>query len=146
MKEETNMSSNSKLQSIFEENELSLRKVALNLDLNYNMLLKASKKPIVGVAYDPNFVNYDEVESYITKHIDINDIDWTSMKDSSEVSNMNLPSNITLGTHIKVRGDDEVYEVKLITPTHLCILPIEGSQPRVMSIPTFLHQSPKVVG
>jgi hypothetical protein len=140
------MSSNLNLKDIFEAHELSLRKVALNLDVNYNMLLKASKKPIIGQPYDPNVINYDEVAAYIAKKYNLNDIDWASMKDSSEVSNTNLPSHFNVGTTLKMRGDEDVYEVKLITPTHICILPIEGTQPRVMSISTFLHQSPKVVG
>ena len=140
------MSSNHNLKDIFEANELSLRKVALNLDVNYNMLLKASKKPIIGVMYDPNFINYDEVASYIARKCNLNDIDWSSMKDSSEVSSTNLPSHFDLGTTLTMRGEEDVYEVKLVTPTHICILPIEGTQPRVMSIPTFLHQSPKVAG
>lgn len=138
------MSSNHNLKAIFEENELSLRKVALNLDVNYNMLLKASKKPIIGQPYDPYVINYDEVASYIAKKCNLNDIDWASMKDSSEVSNTNLPSHFNVGTTLMMRGDENVYEVKLVTPTHICILPTEGTQPRVMSIPTFLHQSPKI--
>ena len=140
------MSSNSKLQAIFEANELSLRKVALNLDLNYNMLLKASKKPIIGQPYDPNYINYDEVEAYIGKKVAINDIDWESMKDSSEVSTTTLPTNLKLGTQLTIRGDEEVYEIKIITPTHVVIMGINNTQPRVMSIPTFLHQGPKEVG
>lgn len=140
------MSSNLNLKDIFEAHELSLRKVALNLDVNYNMLLKASKKPIIGIMYDPNFINYDEVAAYIAKKCNLNDIDWASMKDSPEVSATNLPSHFDLGTTLMMRGDEDVYEIKLITSTHICILPIEGTQPRVMSISTFLHQSPKVVG
>lgn len=139
------MSSNHNLKDIFESNELSLRKVALNLDLNYNMLLKASKKPIVGVAYDPNFVNYDEVASYIGNRMDITSIDWEAMKDSSEVSSTTLPTNFSIGTYITIRGEVDVFEIKLITATHICFIPINGTQPRVMSNATFLHQGPKEV-
>lgn len=133
-----------KLESAIKEQGISLRQVCLNLDINYNMVLKASKKPIVGVAYDPTFINYAEVEEYLKKHCNYDDIDWSTMKASSEVSNEKLPSEFTVGTLLSLRGDSEVYEVKLVTPTHICILPILGTQPRVLSIPTFLHQGPKV--
>ena len=137
-----------KLESIMKNSELSLRQISLNLDVNYNMLLKYSKKPIIGIPYDPTFVNYEEIERYLISKLTqetFDSIDWNSMKESSDVSNISLPSNITLGSRLRLRMDDNIYEVRLITSTHICILPIDGTQPRLFSIPTFIHQGPKVI-
>jgi hypothetical protein len=134
-----------KLETIMKDNELSLRQVSLNLDINYNMLLKAAKKPIIGIPYDPTFINYTEVETYIAKHCNLDDIDWSSMKDSSTVSNMKLPTNLEVGSHFSIRGEDDTFEMRIVTPTHVCFMPLNGTQPRVMSIATFLHQGPKEV-
>ena len=48
------------LKELFEKYEnVSIRRFAEAVSINYNMLLKASKRPIEGVPYNPNARNYD---------------------------------------------------------------------------------------
>jgi len=73
------MSKKTNLAEVFHQYpELSLRKVALATELNYNMLLKQGKKPILGVPYDPELINFPAVEGYMRKKLGegFEDINW----------------------------------------------------------------------
>ena len=124
--------------------ELSLRKIAISLGLTYNMLLKASKQPQIGQVYDPNALNYDAIEMYMRKKLGekFDEIDWLELANASTIVRIEKP-NYELGELLKLRGDDRVYKVEMTTPTHIVIMDVDGTQPRVFSWPTFEHQGPR---
>lgn len=127
---------------------LSLRKIAIALNLNYNMLLKQSKKPIEGVAYDANATNFVAIDEYVnsrTNESTTNDIDWDAIESEAIASKVVLPKEFALNENVSLRGDDDVYEIVLMTSTHIVLNPKASTQPRVMNLATFLHQGPRNV-
>ena len=129
-------------------NTISIRRLARELNLNYSLLLKASKRPIEGQVYDPTAVNYAAMDEYITKRVDakvLTKIDWDAVAADIVVADP-LPKEFALGQKVQLRGDDNVYEIIFMTATHTVINPLtEGNtQPRVMNNQTFLHQGPRV--
>lgn len=123
---------------------LSLRKISVSLGLTYNMLLKASKQPQVGQVYDPNALNYEAIEMYMRKKLGdkFNDIKWDELANASTIVRIEKPT-YEVGALLKLRGDDRVYKVEMTTSTHIVIMEVDGTQPRVFSWPTFEHQGPR---
>ena len=123
---------------------LSLRKIAVSLGLTYNMLLKASKQPQAGQVYDPQAINYDAVELYMRKKLreQFDEIDWDELAAASTIVRIAKPS-FEVGATLKLRGDDRIYKVELTTATHIVIMEVDGTQPRVFSWTTFEHQGPR---
>ena len=129
---------------------LSLRKIALAVDVSYGVLLKASKKPVAGVPYDPANVNYAEIDAVLArKGIDISTLDLVAIagevraKAAKEV-------DLAVGDKFTIRGREEQYVIVALTKTHICIQATEANEfgeevLRSMSIATFLHQTPKKV-
>ena len=129
-------------------NTISIRRLARELNLNYSLLLKASKRPIEGQVYEPTAVNYAAMDEYITKRVDakvLDKIDWTAVAADIVVADP-LPKEFELGQKVQLRGDENIYEIIFMTATHTVINPLtEGNtQPRVMNNQTFLHQGPRV--
>lgn len=129
---------------------LSLRKIALAVDVSYGALLKASKKPIAGVPYDPANVNYAEVDAVLThKGIDISTLDLPAI--AGEVrAKATKEVDLVVGDKFTIRGREEKYVIVALTKTHICIQATEVNEYgeevlRSMSIATFLHQTPKKV-
>ena len=129
---------------------ISIRRIAKALNLNYPLLLKASKQPIEGEVYDPSAINYDAMDAYIAKRVDaevIEAVDWTAISDEV-VTSEPLPKEFEMGQHVQLRKDETIYEVVFMTPTHIVINPINDASnttPRVMNNSTFLHQGPREV-
>lgn len=137
-----------KLETIMKENPtLSLRKICLEVGATYNVMLKASKAPIIGQVYDPEAFNYELVEKKLLEKIGIekyNEIDWPSLAESSKrVPSVKIP--IVVGNLVTLRNDESVYNVLFTTDTHIVFIATNSTQPRVMSNETFLHQGGKVV-
>lgn len=135
-----------KLQEAMEMYEgLSLRKLAEASGCNYNMLLKAAKQPIAGVPYDPAATNYEAIEAYIGKKVpDGLNYDDIAIMDIN--ANVKLPFTPEVGQRINIRGDEGTFEICMVTDTHVVIMLIGGTQPRVFSNSTFMHQTPRKVG
>lgn len=133
------------LQQAMESYEkLSLRKLAEALGVNYNMLLKASKQPIVGMPYDPTATNYEAVEAYIAKK-NPDGVDYEALADMDLNTIVKLPFEPNVGQLLTLRQDavDTIYQVIWVTPTHIVIQGQNSTQPRVFSNATFMHQGPK---
>ena len=63
---------------------VSLRKLALATGVNYQSLLKASKKPIPGVEYNPDEVNFAEVaQVFIRAEKSLEDIDFEELNNAT---------------------------------------------------------------
>ena len=69
------------LQSLFEKYpNASLRKLAAATEINYGVLLKKSKDPIPGEAYDPEATNWQALEDkLIAKGVDWSTLDWEAL-------------------------------------------------------------------
>lgn len=134
---------------VFENYEnISIRKFANAVEVNYQMLLKASRKPIEGVAYDPTAINYDAIDAIVAKReIDLDSIDWKAINElPSRISNATLSKNIedfNVGDKIYLREDNETpFEILYKTGTHIVIMKEGTSEPRALSHSTFFFKGP----
>ena len=127
---------------------VSLRKLALSLELSYGWILKCSKKPIAGQPYDPDAVNYDEVEkTFARKGIDLTTLDWESLNESSQTSRGILLTKdmdaFQVGQKVYLREDNEVpFDICYKTATHIVIMKQGDTEPRAWSHSTFLMKGP----
>lgn len=127
---------------------ISLRKVAIALNLNYNMLLKQGKKPIEGVPYDASAINYNAVDEYVnarTSEEITNTIDWELLENEANALKVTLPKEFQVGQVVTLRQDDDAYEIIFMTISHIVLNPQNDTQPRVLNLATFLHQGPRVL-
>ena len=139
-----------KLEKLFNENEaMNLRKLSLATNCTYQVLLKASKKPIVGETYDPTKINYDELAKTILRKISIEEfdaIDFEAIIANSKATSAQLSSaDFEINEEFTLRNDKSnlKYTMLLKTNTHVVIIREDTTQPRVMSNETFSHQGPK---
>lgn len=125
----------------------SLRKLAAATNINYGVLLKKSKDPIPGEAYDPEATNWGALEEKLTaKGVDWNTLDWEAMnagpnrKGSALVKDM---SAFNVGDKVYLRRNNEVpYEILYKTDTHIVIM-LEGTtEPQAWANNTFLINGP----
>lgn len=125
----------------------SLRKLAAATDINYGVLLKKSKDPIPGEAYDPEATNWGALEAKLTaKGVDWNTLDWEAMnagpnrKGSALVKDM---SAFNVGDKVYLRRNNEIpYEILYKTDTHIVIM-LEGTtEPQAWANNTFLINGP----
>lgn len=125
---------------------LSLRKLAMYLEVNYNMLLKAGKQPKAGEVYNPELLNYDAIEAYLRKKMGdaFDGIDWNEAAECTIQTRTKEAITWEVGSKLKIRGDESVYQVMIATATHVCIMAVDGTQPRVFSWNTFEHQTPRL--
>lgn len=127
---------------------VSLRKLALSLELSYGWILKCSKKPIPGQPYDPDAVNYDEVaKTFARKGIDLESLDWESLNESTQTSHGILLTKdmeaFRTGMSVYLREDNVVpFEICYKTDTHIVILKHGSTEPRAWSHSTFLMKGP----
>lgn len=135
------------LRDLFERYEnLSLRRLAEALELSYPMVLKASKQPIPGEAYDPEAVNYDAIAEYLNKHeATMEGIAWEDYNNPRAVSSRVAKdvSQFNVGDKVYLRKNATTpYEIIYKTETHIVIM-LEGtSQPIAWGINTFMLQGP----
>jgi len=127
---------------------VSLRKLALSLELSYGWILKCSKKPIPGKPYDPDEVNYDEVaKTFERKGINLATIDWEALNESTQTSRgislVKDMSSFEVGAKVYLREDNEVpFEICYKTDSHIVIMKEGSTEPRAWSHSTFLMKGP----
>ena len=139
-----------RIEKLFNENEaMNLRKLALATNCTYQVLLKASKKPIVGETYDPTKINYEELAKTILRKISIEEfdaIDFEAIIANARTTSAQLSaSDFEINEEFTLRNDKSnlKYTMLLKTNTHVVIIREDTTQPRVMSNETFAHQGPK---
>ena len=160
------MNTTTSLQSLFETYpNASLRKLAAATGVNYGVLLKKSKDPIPGEAYDPEATNWKALEDKLTsKGIDWNTLDWVAMNqgpnrqgstlhnavmhiDSEEHEENTIAQVFQKGFKVgdKVylrRNNTTPYEILYKTETHIVIM-LEGTtEPQAWANNTFLINGP----
>lgn len=132
--------------------KLSLKKICEVTNVCYQYALKASKKPIPNMPYDPAAINYDEVDKiFERKGVDLSSYDWKSLEDEiTTIVPINKIEDFKSDVEFTLREVEEkkgtIYKVIFTTETHIVFMSNESTQPRVMNWDTFIHQSPRIVG
>lgn len=136
------------LQALFEKYpNASLRKLAAATEINYGVLLKKSKDPIPGEAYDPEAINWQALEDKLTaKGVDWNALDWEALNAGPNRKGTALQKDIDafkVGDKVYLRRNNTTpYEILYKTETHV-VLMLEGtSEPMAWANNTFLINGP----
>ena len=139
---------NNSLQAYFEQYpNASIRKLSAVTNINYGILLKLSKKPIPGEAYDPEAINWGALEEKLTsKGIDWTTLDWDAMNEGPNRKGATLQKDInaySVGTKVYLRKNNTTpYEIIYMTGTHIVIM-LEGTtEPQALAHNTFLLYGP----
>ena len=120
------------LQKCFELNpNASLRKLAQATNINYGVLLKKSKDPIPGEAYDPEATNWAALEAKLTsKGIDWNNLNWSELNAGPNRKGTSLQKDI------------DAFKVLYKTETHVVIMKVGSTEPQAWANNTFLINGP----
>lgn len=130
------------LKELVETKNLTLRKISRKLDVNYNMVLKKSKTPQIGEVYNPELINWDEVENYLNdKEVNWKEFDWE--EEIVEKVTINVEQDYKIGTEFTIRGSEHVHEVVYVTSKQIVVMEWVTNNVRLFSHNTFLHQTPK---
>lgn len=138
----------SSLQKCFELNpNASLRKLAQATNINYGVLLKKSKDPIPGEAYDPEATNWAALEAKLTsKGVDWNNLNWSELNAGPNRKGTSLQKDIEafkVGDKVYLRRDNTTpYEILYKTETHVVIMKVGTSEPQAWANNTFLINGP----
>ena len=125
----------------------SLRKLAQATDVNYGILLKKSKEPIPGKAYDPEAINWTALELKLaSKAVDWTILDWNAMNAGPNRKGSALQKDIAafkVGDKVYLRRNNTTpYEILYKTETHIVIM-LEGTtEPQAWANNTFLINGP----
>lgn len=136
------------LQKCFELNpNASLRKLAAATNVNYGVLLKKSKEPIPGEAYDPEATNWKALEDKLTsKGVDWNNLNWSELNAGPNRKGTALQKDIDafkVGDKVYLRRDNTTpYEILYKTETHVVIMKEGTSEPQAWANNTFLINGP----
>lgn len=136
------------LQALFEKYpNASLRKLAQATNINYGVLLKKSKDPIPGEAYDPEATNWKALEDKLTsKEVDWNTLDWEALNAGPNRKGAALQKDIEsfkVGDKVYLRRDNTTpYEILYKTETHVVIMKVGTSEPQAWANNTFLINGP----
>lgn len=143
-----NTNTTTSLQSLFEANpNASLRKLAAATGVNYGILLKKSKDPVPGEAYDPEATNWTALEAkLIDKGVDWTTLDWEAMNAGPNRKGAALQKDIAafkVGDKVYLRRNNTTpYEILYKTETHVVIM-LEGTtEPQAWANNTFLINGP----
>lgn len=128
---------------------VSLRKLSIASGLNYQSLLKASKKPTVGVEYNPDEVNFIEVAKvFIRGEKALKDIDFEELNNATNSGRVSTLSknmdDFKVGDKVYLRTNATIpYTIIYKTNTHIVIM-LEGTEePLAWSHSTFLFKGPQ---
>ena len=136
------------LQALFEKYpNASLRKLAQATNVNYGVLLKKSKEPVPGEAYDPEAINWAALEEKLTsKGVDWNTLNWEALNAGPNRKGAALQKDIDafkVGDKVYLRRDNTTpYEILYKTETHVVIMKVGTSEPQAWANNTFLINGP----
>ena len=141
---------NDSLQAMFESYpNASIRKLAAAAGINYGIMLKLSKKPVPGEAYDPEAINWGALEQKLTsKGIDWTTLNWDALNGGPNRKGATLQKDInaySVGTMVYLRKNNTTpYEIVYKTGTHIVIM-LEGTtEPQAWANNTFLLYGPSL--
>ena len=126
---------------------VSLRKLATACEISYGWVLKKSKEPIPGEAYDPAAINYEAVQAVFEKrNIDLSKLDWEALNEATLKHGAVLPKDMSafqIGGKVYLREDNEVpFVICYKTDTHIVIMKEGTTELRAWSHATFLMKGP----
>ena len=146
--ERRNEAASADLKSLFEKYpNASLRKLAAATNVNYGVLLKKSKEPIPGEAYDPEATNWTAIANKLRdKEVDFTTLDWDALNAGPNRKGSALQKDIAafkVGDKVYLRKNNTTpYEILYKTETHIVIM-LEGtSEPQAWANNTFLINGP----
>ena len=125
----------------------SIRKLAQATGISYGVLLKKSKEPIKGEAYDPEATNWNALEQKLLgKNIDWNTLNWDEMNAGPNRQGGMLQKSIEafkVGDKVYLRKDNTTpFEIIYMTATHVVIMKAGTSEPQAWSHSTFMLHGP----
>jgi len=127
------------LKSIMTTNNLSIAQLATATNVNYALLLKKSKQPIPGVAYDPEAMNYDAMLAALEKNeVDLSKIDFTAIAEKAVKTKVVKVANFEVGQRYYSRYHKANFTIVYKTTEYVCILEDESTQPKVLHYNTFI--------
>ena len=129
---------------------VSLRKLATELNICYASILKASKQPVANQVYDPDAVNYDAVEECIAKRGKVEALESLNWDALNQVTSRRAAtverdiSKFTVGTQVYLRKHAAIpYTIIYTTNTHVVFI-LEGTEePICWSWNTFILNGPQ---
>lgn len=136
------------LQEFFEAYpNASIRKVAHATGINYGVLLKKSKDPVVGQAYDPEATNWVALEDKLrSKGVDWTTLDWEALNAGPNRGGTTLQKSVDafkVGDKVYLRRDNAIpYEILYKTETHIVIMKQGSTEPQAWANNTFLINGP----
>ena len=139
---------NDSLQAMFESYpNASIRKLAAATGINYGILLKKSKEPIPGEAYDPEATNWKALEEKLTsKSIDWTTLDWDAMNAGPNRQGASLQKDINaynVGDKVYLRKNNTTpYTIVYKTETHIVIMLDGSTEPQALAHNTFILYGP----
>ena len=138
------------LQTYFEQYpNASIRKLAATTNINYGIMLKLSKKPIPGEAYDPEATNWTALEEKLkSKNIDWTTLDWDALNEGPNRKGATLVKDVDafqVGAEVYLRKNNEVpYVIVYKTATHVVVQLKGSTEPQAWANNTFLLYGPSL--
>lgn len=141
---------NNSLQTYFEQYpNASIRKLSTVAGINYGIMLKLSKKPIPGEAYDPEAINWGALEEKLkSKNVDWTTLDWDAMNEGPNRKGATLVKDVDafqVGAEVYLRKNNEVpYVIVYKTATHVVVQLKGSTEPQAWANNTFLLYGPSL--
>lgn len=138
------------LKNLFERYpNASIRKLAAVTGINYGILLKKSKEPIPGEAYDPEATNWEAISNKLRdKGIDFASLDWDAMNEGPNRKGATLVKDIDafqVGAEVYLRKNNEVpYVIVYKTATHVVVQLKGSTEPQAWANNTFMLYGPSL--
>lgn len=125
----------------------SIRKLAAATGINYGIMLKKSKEPIPGEAYDPEAINWQALEQKLAaKNIDFTQLNWDAMNEGPNRKGATLQKSVdafNVGDEVYLRRNNAVpYVVLYKTETHIVIMLKGSTEPMAWAHNTFMLNGP----
>ncbi len=139
------------LQAKFEQYpNVSLRKLAPEVKVNYGILLKKSKEPVVGEAYNPEATNWVALATVCSTILERRrgyaEINWEELNKGASRNTATLQKDMgafPVGSKVYLRKNNETpYEVVYKTETHIVIQLLGTQEPICWAHNTFLINGP----
>ena len=128
---------------------VSLRKLSNALEVNYGAILKASKAPIPGLPYDPDFTNWDQIVTELVKrNANFLKVDWESLNAESARATVVAKDlgEWNVGDLMYLRKSPTVpYEIVYKTETHMVLQLLGTTEPICWAHGTVLLNGPSRV-
>lgn len=141
---------NDSLQAMFESYpNASIRKLSAVTGINYGIMLKKSKEPIPGQAYDPEAINWTALEAKLkSKNVDWTTLDWDALNEGPNRKGATLVKDVDsfqVGTEVYLRKNNEVpYVIVYKTATHVVVQLKGSTEPQAWANNTFLLYGPSL--